>query len=146
MINDNLFSRCRLMLKRDEGIVRKPYRCPAGYITIGIGRNLEGKELSDKAVDFLLREDIEEALITCKQIFGKQFETFSEVRQLALINLAFNLGYYKLSQFKRTIAAIKAGQWKEAAENLLKSKYAMQVKSRANRVALMLSEEGFPYP
>ncbi|HOE90389.1 MAG TPA: lysozyme, partial [Candidatus Cloacimonadota bacterium] len=31
------------MLKKHEGLVLKPYKCSAGKLTIGYGRNLEAR-------------------------------------------------------------------------------------------------------
>lgn len=36
----------RKQLIEDEGLRLKPYLCPAGFLTIGVGRNLEGRGLS----------------------------------------------------------------------------------------------------
>lgn len=43
MINENEAVQ-RLCLH--EGIRLQPYRCPAGYLTIGVGRNLETNQLT----------------------------------------------------------------------------------------------------
>lgn len=46
----------RKQLIFDEGLRLFPYRCTAGYITIGVGRNLETNPLSaDECMSFLLR-------------------------------------------------------------------------------------------
>ena len=37
----NLLERMKEQLLRHEGLRLKPYRCTAGKLTIGIGRNLE---------------------------------------------------------------------------------------------------------
>ena len=48
------------MLKRHEGVRNKVYMCPAGYETIGVGRNISesGLGLSEDEVEYLLKNDI----------------------------------------------------------------------------------------
>lgn len=41
-------------LIKHEGLRLKPYRCPAGKLTIGIGRNLEDKGITEKEAVMLL--------------------------------------------------------------------------------------------
>jgi len=56
--------------------------------------------------------------------------------------MAFNLGVPRLLKFKKTIAAIQREDWEEAAEQMLMSKWAIQVGSRAYRLAdIMLTGE-----
>lgn len=134
------------MLVRDEGYSRFPYKCTAGAITIGIGHNLEATPLPEPVILALLGIDIDEAEKTAKRLYGAElFESLSDNRKLALLNLCFNLGFQRLSQFFETNELIKATKWKEAAAQLLKSKYATQVKSRASRIAEMLEHDTFPY-
>ena len=43
---DNPPKTLREQLLADEGFRRKVYRCTGGYLTIGVGRNVEGKGLT----------------------------------------------------------------------------------------------------
>jgi GH24 family phage-related lysozyme (muramidase) len=55
------------MLKRHEGEVKTngrhvAYKCPAGYWTLGVGRNIDpenGIGLSEEEVNFLLQNDLD---------------------------------------------------------------------------------------
>ena len=55
------------MLKRHEGEVKTngrhvAYKCPAGYWTLGIGRNIDPAKavsLSEEEVNFLLQNDLD---------------------------------------------------------------------------------------
>jgi lysozyme len=49
-------------LTTHEGLRLKPYLCPAGKLTIGIGRNLEGKGITKQEAIMLLENDIQECL------------------------------------------------------------------------------------
>lgn len=50
-----------------ERLKLKPYRCSAGKLTIGVGRNLEDKGISEEEALFLLRNDIAEAELQLTQ-------------------------------------------------------------------------------
>ena len=47
------------MLIRHEGLKLFPYQCPAGKTTIGVGRNLDDKGISEKEAMYMLNEDIQ---------------------------------------------------------------------------------------
>jgi lysozyme len=55
-----LMDRIKEQLVRHEGLRLKPYRCTAGKLTIGVGRNLEDKGISQQEAYELLENDIRE--------------------------------------------------------------------------------------
>lgn len=133
------------MLSVDEGLRLKPYRCTAGKLTIGYGRNLDDVGVSEKIAEEMLKEDVETAKKTCQHIFGSLFGTWSENRQLGWINLAFNLGRTRLLKFKNTIRAAQIEDWFEVENGLRQSLWFKQVKGRGERVIGMICHEMFPY-
>jgi lysozyme len=135
----------RKMIAVDEGIRLKPYRCTAGKLTIGYGHNLDDLGISKDIADKILDEDIKEAATTCLQVFGQQFTGWSENRRLGWLNLAFNLGFVRFFQFKNTIAAAKQGDWDKVEQGLRDSKWFSQVRSRAERVIMLICKEEIPY-
>lgn len=137
----------RRMLCFEEGVRERPYRDTKGFLTIGAGRNLDAVPLNEEEIRVLLDNDIMRAVKAARAIYGKIFfDTLICTQQLALINLAFNLGEVGLSKFIETNALIKEQKWAEAADRLLtKTLYATQVPKRAERIATMLREEVFPY-
>jgi lysozyme len=58
-----LLERIQEQLVRHEGLRLKPYRCTAGKLTIGIGRNLDDRGISQKEAYAMLERDIKD----CKQ-------------------------------------------------------------------------------
>jgi len=134
------------MLKRHEGEVKTngrhvAYKCPAGYWTLGIGRNIDpenGIGLSDDEVDYLLENDI--ARVT-KELAAeyKWFNDLDDVRKDAIIDIAFNLGATRLRGFRRALAAMKAADYKTAATEFLDSKWARQVGGRALELTDMIA-------
>lgn len=137
--------KAKKMLLTDEGLRLKPYRCTAGKLTIGYGRNLDDVGISERIADEMLKEDLEVAKKICQRIFGNLFDTWSENRQLGWINLAFNLGQVRLSKFKNTIRAAQIEDWFEVENGLRQSLWFKQVKGRAERVIGMICHETFPY-
>lgn len=140
MSADLLREAAKVMLVRNEGLRLKPYKDTAGNITIGVGRNLDEVGVTRREALMLLDNDLDTAISGVKAIFGEPFyEEINDVRRLALIDLVFNLGRGGLLSFHYTVRAILKKDWALASENLLASKYAKQVGSRANRNAFMLN-------
>ena len=126
-----LMDRIKEQLVRHEGLRLKPYRCTAGKLTIGIGRNLDDCGISQSEAYIMLINDI----MNCeKQLQSKIPDIYNgldEVRKSVLLNMCFNLGINGLLGFKNTLAFVKAGDWERAANNMLVSRWAKQVGRRA---------------
>lgn len=127
----------RANLIEHEGWKDRPYRCPAGKLTIGVGHNLDDRGLSDAAIDFILAEDVAEAEAGAKRLYPK-FVDMNENRQAALVELVFNLGEAKLREFVRANAAINSENWELAAQELKDSLWYKQVGLRAVKVVSMI--------
>lgn len=123
----------------EEGWKAKVYLDQKGIATVGVGRNLQGKGLSWDEIDYLLSNDMRDAETELRAIFPN-LDDFTSRRQIALVSVMF-AGVGTFLTFKKMIAAIRAGDWKEAAAQLLDSKYAkVDVPARATRLAKMLEE------
>ncbi|WP_404833679.1 glycoside hydrolase family protein, partial [Aliarcobacter butzleri] len=66
--------------------------------------------------------------------FISNFDSLSPERQLILVDMSYNLGS-KLKNFVNLKSAIEQGDWEKASNEILNSKYASDVKSRADRNA-----------
>jgi lysozyme len=124
-------------LRRDEGVRLVPYRDQVGKLTIGIGRNLDDVGISLVEAEFLLHNDIEKATAQL-ELHLPWTKTLDEVRRAALVNMDFNMGIGGILQFKNTLAAIQAGRYDDAADQMLESRWAHQVGPRAHRLALQV--------
>ena len=62
-----------------------------------------------------------------------KFFTREEVQHI-LANMMFNMGRPRLSGFKKFNAAVAAGEWEEAAEEMIDSRWYRQVTNRADRL------------
>lgn len=135
MINRDAMVR---QLRLHEGERLKPYRCTAGKLTIGVGRNLEDRGISREESAMLLANDIaneERELLRALPWTSK----LDEVRQRVLLDMSFNLGLVGLLGFKNTLATIQAGDYQRAAAMMLDSKWAQQVGQRAERLSRMMA-------
>lgn len=128
--------RLETMIAHHEGLKFKPYRCPAGKLTIGYGRNLEAKGVSQKVSLLMMQEDIAESIQELTSF--PWFVGLSEARRAALIDMNFNLGFPRFRQFRKMLAAIQRNDFDTAAAEMLNSKWARQVGTRALELATMM--------
>ena len=62
-------------------------------------------------------------------------DRLDSVRQLILIDMAFNMGVPRLCKFKKMCAAVEGEDSPTAAKEMLDSRWAKQVKGRATMLA-----------
>lgn len=129
----------RAQLRIDEGVIPKPYTDTEGVLTIGIGRNLQDKGLRPDEMALMLENDIADAERDARVLFPS-FDSLSINRRAVLVNMAFNLGRDRLAGFKNFRAAVEAGDYKRAADEMLDSKWARQVGLRAMRLSQQMRE------
>ena len=136
-----------------EGLVLTPYKCPAGKITIGVGRNIEDNPLSDKekralgdyqhgitknGALMLLRNDVEKCLKDLKKL--ECWRGLDIERQYAMLDMCFQLGFNGLCKFKNMLYCMKLKDYKSASFHCLDSNYAKQTPKRAKKIANLIKE------
>lgn len=121
-------------IKSDEGLMLKPYQCSADKMTIGYGRNIEDNGITEEEADYLLMNDIKRVQKELKSNVSC-FGVLNAARQGVLINMCFNLGLPRLLGFKKMLIALEDGDYQEAANQMLDSKWAKQVHGRAGRLS-----------
>jgi len=132
------------MLVIDEGKRLKVYRDSKGIPTIGIGRNLEGRGISESECNFMFINDMNQTIEDFEATFTKETRRrLSQNQQMGLMNLIFNMGKDRFQRsFPNTIARIENGQMIEAIEALSKSKWSIDVGPyRTNRVLALLQDK-----
>ena len=132
-----------------EGCILTPYKCPSGYLTIGVGRNLDTNPLTPEekkvcgdymrgitknAAFYLLKNDLRKVKRECEQHIPF-FHRLDKERQYALLDMCFNLGIKGLLKFKLMLEALGVGNYQKAADECLNSQYAKQTGKRAKRIA-----------
>jgi len=126
-------------LVRDEGMRLKPYTDTVGKVTIGVGRNLDDVGISETEALDMLDADIDRSIEDLERNLPWLFERPEPV-QRALVNMCFNLGWPRLSGFRKMLAALEAGDYDTAAAEALDSRWARQVGARAERIAALFRE------
>jgi len=115
-------------IKQNEGFRSKPYRCPAGKWTIGYGYNAEahgipawcvdailsGRGVSEQEAERLLIDEVAESISACKRIVPG-FNRLTHARQMAMVDMCFNLGAAGLAKFKVMLGCIGRGDYEAAA-------------------------------
>ena len=108
------------LIKKYEGLSLKPYKCAAGYPTIGYGSRFyeDGKEV--KMSDPWITKEQAEALLrdyVIKNILPKISPLgLTNNQETALISLLYNIGWTAFSKSK-CYKAIKAKDWATALKN-----------------------------
>lgn len=126
------------ILLREEGIVLRPYKCPAGFLTIGVGRNLETTGITQEEAFYLLENDIKRAVLVADEF--DWYHLLSPGRQAVVISMIFQLGAHGFNQFRKMIAALNVGDYDLAAKEMLDSVWAKQTPDRAARMQKMMIE------
>lgn len=124
-------------IKRHEGMTPHAYKDSLGYLTIGFGRLIDpdlGGGISEREATLMLLNDIERAQADLETFFPMALRV-SLIRYEVLVNMCFNMGISRLRSFKKMWAAIEAGDFDAAAKEMLDSRWARQVKSRADELA-----------
>lgn len=126
-------------LVRHEGKVIKRerhrlYRDSVGKLTVGYGRNIDDRGISEVEAKYLLHNDVQDTINDLRREFW-WFDELDDVRQEVVINMAFNMGIVTFSEFRNTIAYIGEGKFEQASRNMLASKWARQVGYRAQELA-----------
>ena len=138
-----------------EGLRLQVYKDTLGIDTIGIGRNLEDRGITKEELEwmdipnidvvyemgiteadavYLATNDVqivEDELVRAHPCVDR----LDSVRQLILMDMAFNMGVPRLCKFVKMWNAIHEEDYPTAAKEMLDSRWANQVKSRSTKLA-----------
>lgn len=137
------------MLKQNliehEGLKLKPYTCPAGKLTIGVGRNIEDNGITYSEAMVLLENDILRCNDELK--YFEWYENCNNCRKDVLIELCFNIGLTKLLKFEKMIDALERRDYITASLEMLDSLWAKQVgEKRSNKMAQLMRRGTYADP
>lgn len=153
----------RLQLLLHEGMKLKPYKDTVNKLTIGVGRNLTDRGITDRErlylgfpndlpyekfelsrgqAFYLLDNDIDEVLYQLNKQFS-WFKDLSKVRQHVLLDMCFNMGITTLLGFYNTLRFIRDKKYQAAAGNMLISKWANQVGQRSKTLSYMMYNDDY---
>ena len=133
----------------DEGRKDEIYLCSEGHPTFGIGHlivqsdpeymlltldNYIGTKINETRVNEVFEADMTVVLKDCEILYPDFYELPEEAQHI-IANMCFQLGRPRLSKFKKMKAAVDARDFKEAANQMLDSRWAKQTLNRAERLA-----------
>ena len=126
-------------LRLHEGVEHKPYTDTVGKLTIGLGRNLDDRGLSDDEIDYILANDIK-IVENELDVWWKDWRTMDETRQRVVADMLFNMGRPTLAKFKNFLSALQEQDYERASVEMMDSNWARQVKGRADTLARMMRD------
>ena len=147
------------MIALHEGLRLQVYQDHLGIDTIGIGRNLEDRGITDGELSFINKtmEDVyeiglteEEAYYLCmndiaiveKELLANKpiVNQLNDVRQMVLIDMAFNMGItrFNTTKWPKFFRAIANEDYGTASKEMLDSNWARQTKRRSARLSDMM--------
>jgi len=156
----NLSQLASMIYRHEGGLVNKPYRDSRGLWTIGVGFNLEDPntnniltqagirskardiisgnvKLSDQQLQRLFNYNLEIAFNDARR-FLPNFDELPSEKKMVVVDMAFNMGYPVLSQFKRFQDALKNKNYDEAKKEMKNSRWYGQVRSRGEELVQMM--------
>jgi lysozyme len=136
-------NKLREQLTIDEGKVLEVYHDHLGLPTVGIGHLILdsdeesgsplGTPITEERCVELFEKDVQIVIDDCK-ILHPAWDGYPEDVKQVVANMMFNMGRTRLTGFRKHVAAIQSGDWKEAAVEGRDSKWYRQVTNRAERL------------
>jgi len=143
----------------EEGFRSEPYLCSEGYATVGYGLKLSKTPITEIELDkYYAFELSQEAAFEdlCVKIEDKHdimmngdlfvchvYKCADEIRQCALLNMAYQMGLVGLNKFRNMLTAILNKDFNKAADEALDSRWARQTPERAGRVSRLIRTGDF---
>lgn len=127
----------KTILKRLEGLRLHPYADGKDQ-SIGYGRNLTSVGITEPEAEMLLDNDVNR----CEQEVRARYDYYdglSEIRQTAVLSLAYQLGSTRHALFHNHHTEMAKGNFAQAAKEIYPdSLYAKQVPARAEEIAKII--------
>jgi lysozyme len=129
------------LIREEEGFRSEAYCCTEGYPTIGTGHKIGPKGAPLSAYTFTVSKEVDEVwtlegIDKIDRQLSKKYDWYqllNEDRQAVIVSMCYQLGIDGFGKFKKTIEHISNGDYKDAAKEMLDSKWAVQTEGRAVR-------------
>ena len=132
------------LIRTHEGFRHTSYLDTAGIPTIGYGFNQHQIHCVSK-LEYITREDAERLLrrlvMELSQQLKTRVKTYSKLsfrRKAVLIDMAYNLGVRGLMRFVKMMKALERRDYSRAAHEMLDSRWAVVVKTRATTLSRIM--------
>ena len=121
-------------IKHHEGFRKSVYQCTEGYDTIGYGFAIKDLEMDEDIAEEILLRKVEKLIKRVRSKFDWLDSVPREV-QGVLVEMSYQMGLTGVSKFKKALHAMQMFQWKEAAKEMLDSRWAKQTPNRAKELS-----------
>tara|TARA_R110000765_G_scaffold175563_1_gene280443 strand:+ start:838 stop:1284 length:447 start_codon:yes stop_codon:yes gene_type:complete len=134
----------------DEGYKYETYEDHLGFLTLGVGhlvldtdpefKQPVGTPIGEERILECLNNDID---TVCNELDRNipWWKELGDEKMRVLANMCFNLGITRLLKFRKFLAALEAGDFETAGEEMIDSKWATQVGARATRLQRRIKQE-----
>lgn len=166
--NSSYLQNAKKIIQAEEGYREAIYRCPAGYLTIFYGHNLEAhglgpfskrefvnsnpqksqaliqKYIDDHGPQILGTRLLEEEIKRLDNVLSDNLDFYSDLspnRKSILISTTYQLGWGGISDFKGMIRALREKNYWKAAWELTDSRLFDQAKRRTLRSAIVIASD-----
>ena len=143
------------LIMEDEGFKTEKYKCTNGVATIGYGFSERSEFFNyhkdilgvDSFQDIQSITEIDAHLILEQGVIEIDtnmmqkhmwYNELTQIQQIIVVNMIFNVGYRGFMKFKKMIKALKNGKVDYAVKELWDSKQFTDVKGRSIRLGMML--------
>lgn len=150
-MNAENFKRLLDWIMREEQYCGEAFWDVKGY-SIGFGRHgvecgiKQGMVIDLKTAIKWCQDDVADRFCEMADVYGGGWDDLSPVRQGCLVAMAYQLGSEGVAKFINTLTEIHAGNFEDAAERMLQSKWAKQTPARAQRTAKAMRSNEWPDP
>ena len=137
--------RCQLI--NHEGLKKVSYLDTTNLLHGGIGHLMRANEvllypvgtpISSDQIDTWYTQDSTSAIKIAQDLMGDTWGDLSDIRKRSVVDLSYNLGKARLSQFTKYLAAMKAKDFSTAGMELRSSVWFSQVGRRGPDVVAMV--------
>ena len=129
------------LVKKNEGLRLRLYKCPAGKLTIGYGHNIEDNGINNACAEFIFNEDLSNCIRVAEEIFGKTFfGNLKDNAKVVIVDMLFNLGSTKFLTFKKFIRCVKNYDYEGAGNEIVNSKAYKQNTRRYKELSKLIKE------
>jgi lysozyme len=125
------------LLIREEGFIPHAYQDHLGFWTIGYGKLIDkrkGGSITKEEGLYLLRNEVNAQYEAIRDEIP-WIAKLDETRRTILQAMAFQMGVAGLLSFRKTLQAVKTGDYALAAKGIRASLWAQQTPGRAERMA-----------
>ena len=131
-----MYDQLKERIKKHEGFVPKIYKDSLGKKTIGYGHLIteediyeEGKEYSKEALETCFEKDFDNAVQSAENVIG-DIDLLPNAKEV-IIEMCFQLGGNGVSKFKNMWAYLGDGDYVNAGNEMLDSRWYQQTPNRA---------------